>query len=126
MREGTEIVRQAWSDEPVNFRGEFFNYDNVFVLPKPVQRPHPPIWVGATRTEDTFRWAGKNGFHLMTIPFVQRTTDVLHELVEIYRGSLTQAGHDRMTRQILGKFHIYVADTFEQALREASSLYAEL
>jgi alkanesulfonate monooxygenase SsuD/methylene tetrahydromethanopterin reductase-like flavin-dependent oxidoreductase (luciferase family) len=71
MVEGTEVLRQAWSNEPVGFHGEFFNYDNVRVLPKPVQRPHPPIWVGATRTEETFRWAGENGFNLMTIPFVR-------------------------------------------------------
>ncbi len=54
--ECTEIIRQAWSDGPVNFHGEFYNYDGVDILPKPLQRPHPRIWVGATRTEETFRW----------------------------------------------------------------------
>jgi alkanesulfonate monooxygenase SsuD/methylene tetrahydromethanopterin reductase-like flavin-dependent oxidoreductase (luciferase family) len=79
MKEGTEIIRQAWSDDPVNFDGEFFSYHNVRVLPKPVQRPGPPIWVGATRNEDTFRWAGGNGFNLMTIPFVHPTIEAVHE-----------------------------------------------
>ena len=120
MIEGAEILRQAWSDEPVNFHGEFFNYDHVRVLPKPVQRPHPPIWVGATRTEETFRWAGKNGFHLMTLPFVHPTMEALHDLVEIYRQALAQAGHDSATRQILGKFHIYVSDSLAQGIREAA------
>ena len=64
MYEGVEVLRQAWSDKPVNFSGEFFKYNNVPVLPKPVQRPHPPIWVGCARSEDSFRWAGKNGFNL--------------------------------------------------------------
>src|SRR5262249_60908461 len=104
MIEGAEIRRQAWSDEPVNFHGEFFNYDDVRGSPKPVQRPHPPIWVGATRTEETFRWAGKNGFNLMTIPFVHPTIKALHDLVETYREALGRAGHDLATRQILGKF----------------------
>jgi alkanesulfonate monooxygenase SsuD/methylene tetrahydromethanopterin reductase-like flavin-dependent oxidoreductase (luciferase family) len=120
MKEGTEIIRQAWSDDPVNFRGEFFNYENVRVLPKPVQRPGPPIWVGATRNEDTFRWAGRNGFNLMTIPFVHPTMEAVRGLVEIYRGELAQAGHNLATREILGKFHIYVSDSFEQAVREAT------
>ncbi len=48
-----EIIRQAWSDKPVNFKGEFYNVNNVPVLPKPVQRPHPPIWVGL-RTQRRF------------------------------------------------------------------------
>jgi alkanesulfonate monooxygenase SsuD/methylene tetrahydromethanopterin reductase-like flavin-dependent oxidoreductase (luciferase family) len=120
MVEGTEIIRRAWSDEPVSFRGEFFSYDNVCVLPKPLQRPHPPIWVGATRTEETFRWAGEKGFHLMTIPFVHPSMEALHGLVEIYRGALSGAGHDSATRQILGKFHIYLADSLAQGIREAS------
>ena len=103
MIEGTEVLRQAWSNEPVDFRGEFFNYENVRVLPKPVQRPHPPIWVGATRTEETFRWAGENGFNLMTIPFVHPSMEALHGLVEIYREALRRAGHALAARQILGQ-----------------------
>jgi alkanesulfonate monooxygenase SsuD/methylene tetrahydromethanopterin reductase-like flavin-dependent oxidoreductase (luciferase family) len=120
MREATAILRQAWSDEALHFRGEFFHYDNLRALPKPVQRPHPPIWVGATRTEETFRWAGENGFNLMTIPFVQRTTDVLRGLVKVYREALAGAGHDFATREVLAKFHIYVSDSLERALHEAA------
>lgn len=120
MKEATEIIRQAWSDQPVRFRGEFFNYDNVPVLPKPAQRPRPPIWVGATRTEETFRWAGKNGFDLMTIPFVHPAADALSGLVKIYREELLQGGHDPAAREVLGKFHIYVSDGFEQAVGEAT------
>src|SRR5581483_6086915 len=59
--ESAEIMRQAWSDEPVNFSGEFYRYENITILPNPAQRPPPPIWVGATRNEATFRWAGEMG-----------------------------------------------------------------
>jgi alkanesulfonate monooxygenase SsuD/methylene tetrahydromethanopterin reductase-like flavin-dependent oxidoreductase (luciferase family) len=120
MIEGTEIICRAWSGEPVHFHGEFFNCDNVRVLPKPVQRPHPPIWVGATRTEETFRWAGEKGFNLMTIPFVHPSEKSLRDRVEIYRQALREGAHDMETRQILGKFHIYVADSLGQGIREAS------
>ena len=119
-KEGTEIICQAWSDGPVNFHGDFFHYDNVRVLPKPVQRPRPPIWVGATRNEDTFRWAGEKGFNLMTIPFVHPTVEAVHGLVKIYRGEHGRAGHDLAAKEILGKFHIYLSDSFERAVREAT------
>src|SRR5215471_7154309 len=78
FHESAAIIRQAWSDKPVNFSGEFYRYENVNILPKPVQRPHPPIWVGATRSEDTFRWAGEKGFHLMTLPFTYEPSVLLH------------------------------------------------
>ena len=54
MIEGTEILRQAWSDEPVNFHGKFFDYDNVRVLPKPVS--------GRTRRSGWGRLAPKKLF----------------------------------------------------------------
>jgi alkanesulfonate monooxygenase SsuD/methylene tetrahydromethanopterin reductase-like flavin-dependent oxidoreductase (luciferase family) len=117
--ECVEIIRQAWSDDPVNYRGEFYRYEIVDILPKPVQRPHPRIWVGATRTEETFRFAGANGFDLMTVPFVHPNTDALRALVKMYRDELARAGHDFVGREVLGKFHIYVSDSFERGMREA-------
>jgi len=120
MKEVTEIVRQAWSGEPVNFRGEFFEYHDVRVHPIPVQRPHPPIWVGAARSEDSFRWAGENGFNLMTLPYLYPTPDFLQENIGVYRRALAQAGHGVSGCEILGKFHVYVDDSLDQAVREAN------
>ena len=120
MYEGIEVIRQAWSDKPVNFKGEFFQYDNVPVLPKPVQRPHPPIWVGCARSEDSFRWAGENGFHLMTLPYLYRDPQMLPGFVRAYRNALAKAGHDFTQTEVLGKFHIYVSSSLEQAIEEAS------
>ncbi len=120
MKEGTEVLLQAWSDQPVNFRGEFFRYENVRVLPKPAQRPHPPVWVGCARSEDSFRWAGENGFNLMTLPYLYKTPELLPRLVKVYRAALAEAGHDPAQKQVLGKFHVYVSESLEQATREAA------
>jgi natural product biosynthesis luciferase-like monooxygenase protein len=118
MKEATEIIRQAWSGDPVEFHGDVFTYDGVRVLPRPVQQPHPPIWVGASRSDDTFRWAGHHGYHVMTLPYMYEP-DVLHHWLGIYRDALVEAGHDPAAREVLGKFHIYVADSLEQARDEA-------
>ena len=120
MYEGMEIIRQAWSDKPVNFKGEFYNVDNVTVLPKPVQRPHPPIWVGCARSEDSFRWAGENGFNLMTLPYLYRDPQMLPGFVKAYRHGLAKAGHDFTATDVLGKFHIYVSSSLDKAVEEAS------
>jgi alkanesulfonate monooxygenase SsuD/methylene tetrahydromethanopterin reductase-like flavin-dependent oxidoreductase (luciferase family) len=118
--ESVEIIRQAWSDRPVNFHGEFYRYDDVDILPKPLQRPHPRMWVGATRTEETFRYAGANGFDLMTVPFVHPSTDALRGLVKMCRDELARTGHDFGAREVLGKFHVYVSRSFEQGMCEAA------
>ena len=120
MYEGVEVMLQAWSDKPVNFKGEFFNYENVPVYPKPVQRPHPRFWVGCARTEDSFRWAGENGFQLMTLPYLYREPGALPAFIKIYHENLAKAGHDVGKTDILGKFHIYVTDSLDKAVEEAA------
>lgn len=119
MRESLQVIRQAWSQDAVNFRGEVLAYEGVRVLPRPVTRPHPPIWVGASRSDDTFRWAGEQGFHLMTLPYMYEPS-VLQQWIGIYRQAMEEAGHDPSTREILGKFHIYVSESLATAREEAS------
>jgi alkanesulfonate monooxygenase SsuD/methylene tetrahydromethanopterin reductase-like flavin-dependent oxidoreductase (luciferase family) len=83
-----------------------------------VQRPHPLVWVGASRSDDTFRWAGEQGFHLMTLPFTY-TPEVLRHWVGVYQEALRAHGHDPATKEVLGKFHMYVAADDAVARREA-------
>jgi alkanesulfonate monooxygenase SsuD/methylene tetrahydromethanopterin reductase-like flavin-dependent oxidoreductase (luciferase family) len=118
MREATELIRAAWSADVVNYRGELFAYEDVRVLPKPVQRPHPPIWVGASRSDDTYRWAGENGYHLMTLPYMYEPSE-MQQALDHYRAALLATGHDPATREVLGKFHVYVAESDAAAQREA-------
>ncbi len=68
--EGLALMKAAWSDEPrVTFDGRFRQVDDVPIQPKPVQRPHPPIWFGgqapkalarAVRHGDAFLGAGSS------------------------------------------------------------------
>jgi alkanesulfonate monooxygenase SsuD/methylene tetrahydromethanopterin reductase-like flavin-dependent oxidoreductase (luciferase family) len=68
--EGIELMKAAWSDEPnVTFHGRFRDVENLPIQPKPVQRPHPPIWFGgnapaalarAIRLGDAFMGAGSS------------------------------------------------------------------
>lgn len=122
LREHTAVLLQAWSDDPVIFHGELYAYDNVRALPKPLQRPHPPIWVAASRSDDTFRWAGENGFNLLTLPYVYEPPVLLHWL-GVYRDALAQHGFDSTGREILGKFHVFVAESDAAARREAEPFW---
>ena len=120
MYEGVEVMLQAWSDRPIRFKGKYFNYENVPVYPKPVQRPHPRFWVGCSRTEDSFRWAGEKGFQLMTLPYLYRDPGSLPAFIKIYKENPAKTGHDTAKADILGKFHIYVSSSLEKAIEEAA------
>jgi len=86
--EGLELMKAAWSDQPrVTFHGRFRDVDDLPIQPKPVQRPHPPIWFGglapkalarAVRHGDSFLGAGSS----TTEAFAGAVTVVRRELDE--------------------------------------------
>ncbi|HEY7252062.1 MAG TPA: TIGR03619 family F420-dependent LLM class oxidoreductase [Methylomirabilota bacterium] len=40
------IFKTLWTEDPASFHGEFYRFDQIHCLPHPVQKPHPPIWIG--------------------------------------------------------------------------------
>lgn len=60
MREAIMVIKRLWTEESVNYAGEFFELDEAFLSPKPVQRPHPPVWVAANSPR-TMRMAAELG-----------------------------------------------------------------
>ena len=90
--EGLDLMKAAWSDEPnVTFHGRFRDVDDLPIAPKPVQRPHPPIWFGgnapaalarAVRHGDGFLGAGSS------------TTANFVEAVKVVRSELGKQGKD--------------------------------
>jgi len=63
LREGVEIVRRAFTEENFSFEGRCYTVRDVTLYPRPVQQPHPPIWIGARSRPATER-AARNGYHL--------------------------------------------------------------
>jgi alkanesulfonate monooxygenase SsuD/methylene tetrahydromethanopterin reductase-like flavin-dependent oxidoreductase (luciferase family) len=122
MAEATELILEAWSQERFTHRGKHFAYENVSLLPRPVQTPHPPIYVGAARTPDTFEWAGRCGFHVMVLPYMF-PPEFLQERLGIYSDALRAAGHDPGRAEVMAKFHVFVAESRQEASRLAAPAY---
>jgi alkanesulfonate monooxygenase SsuD/methylene tetrahydromethanopterin reductase-like flavin-dependent oxidoreductase (luciferase family) len=85
------MVKQLSSPKAIGNKGDFYNYDASFVWPRPVQQPHPPVWVGAM-SERTARWAARNGFHAFDSPFFNPISRVA-ELVDAFRDEEAKAGY---------------------------------
>ncbi len=66
--ESLAILRAAAADAPIIHRGRHFRLDGVRVLPRPVQRPWPPLWTAAV-SPDTFDWAAREGLGVLAGPF---------------------------------------------------------
>jgi alkanesulfonate monooxygenase SsuD/methylene tetrahydromethanopterin reductase-like flavin-dependent oxidoreductase (luciferase family) len=113
--EGLELMKAAWSDEPrVTFHGRFRDVDDLPIQPKPVQRPHPPIWFGglapkalarAVRHGDSFLGAGSS------------TTEAFAEAVGIVRRELDEQ-HKDPTHFTIGKRVYLMVDDDAARARE--------
>jgi natural product biosynthesis luciferase-like monooxygenase protein len=91
MLESLEIILQAWTSERLSFQGRFYQINDLSIVPKPVQQPHPPIRVAANSV-DTFELMGQLGYPI----FVAAQVNPFHKIREylpLYRQARKAAGH---------------------------------
>jgi alkanesulfonate monooxygenase SsuD/methylene tetrahydromethanopterin reductase-like flavin-dependent oxidoreductase (luciferase family) len=97
FHETVAIVLKAWTSDKLSYQGKYFNYDAIEVLPKPLQAPHPPVWMAATSTS-AIDWAARNGFSILMDPHSSR--DDLIRKRRHYAEALIAAGHSAADRVI--------------------------
>jgi alkanesulfonate monooxygenase SsuD/methylene tetrahydromethanopterin reductase-like flavin-dependent oxidoreductase (luciferase family) len=98
MEEHLDLLTLAWSGGPFSYQGRYYDLADVEVQPTPLQKPHPPVWVGATRPAAAER-AGRRGFNLAA-------ASAEPEVFEAYLSAREAAGHSRDTAQILKSWSI--------------------
>ena len=108
MHEGLEIIRHCLDDEEFSFEGKYWNFTNVRMTPKPVQRPLP-LWVAAMFPK-AIEEAGRRGYHLASAPPAP--------LQRIYDDALRKAGYDPTQFQRAGLHIGHLASTHEKAWDE--------
>ncbi len=97
FHEAVEIVMRAWRDEKLTFKSEHFSFENIEVLPKPLQRPHPPMWAAAGSNE-AVEWAASCGYSILMNP--HSTHAELGEQRRLYHERLEEHGHSITGRDI--------------------------
>jgi alkanesulfonate monooxygenase SsuD/methylene tetrahydromethanopterin reductase-like flavin-dependent oxidoreductase (luciferase family) len=104
--EALEIIRLAWTSERFSYRGTFWNVEEITVVPRPVQTPHPPIRV-AVHSAESFAHIGDKG-----LPIYSGTTTTplpqLREYMALYRERFAAAGHAWQTEQMALMLPVYV------------------
>ncbi len=110
-----EILKRAWTQETFSFHGDFYQFDNITLVPKPYQAPHPELRI-AVNSPDTFQQSGEAGMPI----FVATRLGDLDELVpnlQAYREAWAAAGHPGNGKVYL-RVPVYVAATEQQAREE--------
>ncbi len=88
--EAIEVIRKAWtSDGRFSHHGKRWRYADIVVEPAPVQRPHPPFWLGAGSAE-SIRRAAREGYNLLLDQI--GSTDLTIERVAVFREECARIG----------------------------------
>ncbi len=84
MQEMLPVLKALWAGDTAH-EGEFWSFPTATSVPKPLQQPHPPIWVAA-RAPVTYDYAVKNGCNIMSWPLTRPMSEV-----ELYKSRLDEA-----------------------------------
>jgi alkanesulfonate monooxygenase SsuD/methylene tetrahydromethanopterin reductase-like flavin-dependent oxidoreductase (luciferase family) len=108
FNEALDIILKAWTEDRFSYSGKYHQLQDVCVMPKPMQKPHPPLRIAATNAE-TFEMVGRLGYPLF---IAVRTfgAEELKRLISGYHAGWKAAGHAGRGDVALS-IPVYVAET---------------
>jgi alkanesulfonate monooxygenase SsuD/methylene tetrahydromethanopterin reductase-like flavin-dependent oxidoreductase (luciferase family) len=125
MQQAFEMIPKMWTEDQFSWKSKYFDINNISVVPKPYQRPHPALWQ-ACSSPASFEQAGRNGVGALGVTLWAAPSQV-HDWIELYRKAV------RSTQQPVGKFvndqvafftFVHCADTDEEAMRNGAATAA--
>jgi alkanesulfonate monooxygenase SsuD/methylene tetrahydromethanopterin reductase-like flavin-dependent oxidoreductase (luciferase family) len=116
FEEAWEIIHRAWAEEVFSFEGRFWRYHDVAIWPRPVQQPHPPVWIPVTGSKETIEWAAR---HNLPITPGLGHRGLREDVVRYYAQQLELNGFKLEPDHLILQATAYVADSKAQAIKEA-------
>ena len=116
FEEAYDIVTRAWTEEVFSYQGKFWSYRDVALWPRPVQQPHPPVWVPIVGSKESIEFAGRH--NLPITPGLGRHRGLRDDIVRYYAKCLAQSGHRITPDHLSLGITAYVADNKARALKE--------
>ena len=120
-----EMVPRMWTSDRFSYQSADFHIQDVPIVPKPVQKPHPPLWQAAA-SPGSFEEAGRRGVGVLGTTLWE-SLDRVRRLIELYRAAAGQC------RQPVGAFvndqvafftFVHCAETDEEAMRSGAAAAA--
>lgn len=115
FEEALQLIQLAWTEpEPFGWQGKFYEYRTVSIWPRPVQTPHPKIYISGSSPESgEFAARLKLGIGLAVTNVPQAKQAAIH-----YREHARRMGWTPEPDDVIYRLQIHVAETDEQAMEE--------
>jgi alkanesulfonate monooxygenase SsuD/methylene tetrahydromethanopterin reductase-like flavin-dependent oxidoreductase (luciferase family) len=115
FREFFDVMRLAWTQERFSYEGKYYTLKDVCLIPKPYQKPHPPLRYAST-TRDSFAAMGRLGLPIFAGAGGATVSELARSIGE-YRAAWREAGHPG-DGDVMLRVGIYVAEDKDRALSE--------
>ena len=116
IAEAIQVLKLAWTQESTTFHGRYWSVEDLSVLPRPVQRPHPPLLLAAN-SNDSFAYAAALGLGAICTTLAQPVPSLVQRLAEFKAAKLASgASHPQRVHVMVS---LFVADSREEALELA-------
>ena len=116
--EAFQVLLKGLTSDELTFDGEFYKFDKLPMILKPVQKPHPPLWYGVTLPGNA-AWPAENNVNIVALGLRDNTSAI----IKAYRETRAKHGLDPDGTLIGVSRHVVVADTDEAALAIARRAY---
>ena len=124
QREAIALILKAWTEpEPFGWEGEHFQFRQVSIWPRPLQKPHPPLVISASSLESA-RFAGEMRATMGMV--LISDLGLAKECIQVYREAARASGWEPTPEHILIGMHTVIADSDDEAkaaLREARKYF---
>ncbi len=119
LDEAFEVILKAWTNDRFSHQGTSWQFGEITLYPRPIQKPHPPIWVAGTSAQ-TLEWAGRHGFHIMTVGH-PHPPEKVRPGVEAWKKALIDHGIDPTERHCQFHARTHVNENAERAREVATA-----
>jgi alkanesulfonate monooxygenase SsuD/methylene tetrahydromethanopterin reductase-like flavin-dependent oxidoreductase (luciferase family) len=113
FEENLEAIKRLWTEDTVDMVGSHFTLEGASVGTRPVQKPHPPIWIGAN-ADPAIRRAARLGDCWYVNP--HNRIDTIVRQVDVYKRALDECGKP-FPREFPARREVFVARSREEAIR---------
>ena len=91
FEEAYDIITRAWTEEVFSYEGQYWSYHDVALWPRPVQQPHPPIWMPIVGSQESIEFAAAHNIPIT--PGLGRARGLRDDIIRFYATCLAKAGH---------------------------------
>ena len=118
FNEALEIVLGVWTTDEFAYEGKYWSVPRLSLVPRPIQKPHPPVWV-ATRlgTHEVIDYVARHGYHMLS---AWAPPDQLGQAHALMREARANRGLDDLDFPFTCVRHVFVAESDAEAKRKGS------